>query len=82
MTPEQQWRLQTLRIRFKDYGEDKGKYVGEIEFENGQSEAFKFQLTPDETRQFLSIISKKVIDTANGLGQKLSVSVSQQIENQ
>ena len=82
MTLEQQWRLQSLRIRFKDFGEDKGKYVGEVEFENGQSDSFKFQLTPEETQQFISLISKKVIETASKLGEKLVNSMIQPSENQ
>lgn len=68
------WQLKSLRINLMDYGEYKGKHTGEIAFSNGDKEAFTCSLTPNECAEYLSIVQKKVGDTATQLGNKIAES--------
>ena len=43
---KEKWRLQKIELEFQRWGEDEGKYVGKISFENGDFEGFNFY---DET---------------------------------
>ena len=70
------WQLKSLSIEFMSWGELKGKYVGKINFQNGDSDAFAFTLTPDECAQYLSLISKKVSPHASSLGEKINESMN------
>ena len=35
------WRLQKIQLEFENYGENKGKYVGRITFQNGEFDCKK-----------------------------------------
>jgi hypothetical protein len=72
---ENDWQLKSLTIEFMSWGELKGKYVGKINFQNGNSDAFTFTLTPEECAQYLSLISKKVSQHASQLGEQLNESM-------
>lgn len=71
MEDNNQWRMQSIRLDYKDYGEHKGKYTGEIKFENKQQESFAFKISPEKSDQFLALIKDVVIESANELGNKL-----------
>ncbi len=70
------YKLKTLRIEFKEYGEYKGKYVGTIAFENGVNEAFMFNLSPEKTAQYLELVSEELVKSASSLGEKLLQSMN------
>lgn len=70
------WKLKSLKINFQEYGEFKGKYVGKIEFENDSSEAFMFNLSPEDTAAYMNLISDKLVKSASHLGDKLLTSLN------
>lgn len=72
----QGWQLENLRIDFQTYGEFKGKHTAKITFQNKQSDAFTFSLSPEETQQFLMLIKDKIVGNAGMLGQRLLHSLS------
>lgn len=76
MTNKSGYRLKSLDIRFNDWGEYKGKHTGKIAFENGEGEAFMFNLTPEDTEMYLQLISDKLVGSASQLADKLLSSMS------
>lgn len=70
------WRLDRLEIQFNAYGEFKDKYTGKIRFQNSESEAFMFNLRPDQAEEYLRIIKKELSGAANQLGDKLLQSLN------
>lgn len=71
MEDNNQWRMQSIRLNYMDYGEHKGKYAGEIKFENKQQESFAFKISPEKSDQFLALIKDVVVESANNLGKDL-----------
>lgn len=70
------YRLESLTIRYNDYGEYKGKHTGKITFQNQQSEAFMFNLSPEETNAFIKMLEPKLVASASRLGQQLLSSLN------
>lgn len=70
------WKLNSLRIDFQTYGDYSGKYVGKVEFKNRESEAFMFNLSPEETSQYIDLVSAKLVNNASHLGDKLLTSLN------
>lgn len=68
------WELKTLRVDLQSYGEFKGKYVGKIEFGSGNN-AFTFDLSTEETREYIALIAKKVGRSAASLGEQITESL-------
>jgi hypothetical protein len=68
---EKGWRLESLSIRFNNYGPFEGKYTGDIKFQNKQNEAFVFQLSPERTNQYMNLIKEEVCGSAASLGERL-----------
>lgn len=71
MENKENWKLKSLTVEFKDWGEFKNKYSGQIRFENDKSESFQFNLTPELVQPFIDLMAKQIVETANGLGNKL-----------
>jgi len=71
MTNKNGYKLQSLDIRYQTYGEFKGKYTGKIAFENGDNEAFTFNLSQEETQSYLDLLASKLVGSASGLADKL-----------
>ena len=69
------WQLKELKIELAEWGEFKGKYIGKIKFESGNTDAFMFTLSPDEMKDYLAIISAKVGKSASELGDKITSSL-------
>jgi len=65
------WKLESLKIEFQNWGDYKGKYVGKVKFTNKDEEAFMFNLTPDDTQDYINLVSKKLVQSASHLGSKL-----------
>ena len=42
-----EWQLKELKIELAAWGEFKGKYIGKVTFETGNSDCFMFTLSPD-----------------------------------
>ncbi len=70
-----EWQLKKLEVELAQWGEFKGKYIGKISFENGNSDAFMFSLSPAEIVDYLAIISDKVGKSASELGGKITESL-------
>ena len=70
------WKLESLKIDFQPYGDYRGKYVGKVRFNNKEDEAFMFNLSPDETQEYLTLVSKKLVTSASHLGDKLMSSLN------
>lgn len=70
------WKLKSLRIDFQNYGDYTGKYVGKVEFNNRENEAFMFNLSPEETSQYIDLVSAKLVNNASHLGDKLLTSLN------
>lgn len=78
---QEKWTLDRIEISRQQWGEDKGKYKGEIKFSNGKDE-FKFALNETLAKVYLSLIKDTVISGANELGNKLIESLEEKNENQ
>lgn len=76
-----QWRMQSIRLAYMDYGEHKGKYTGEIKFENKHQESFAFKISPERSDQFLSLIKEVVIESSHNLGKDLVNSLPSSSKN-
>lgn len=65
------WRLESLKIEYKQYGEHKGKHSGRISFMNGEGESFTFNIGPEVVGSYINLIAKDIVSTADTLGKKL-----------
>lgn len=74
------WKLKSLRIAFAEYGEDKGKYSGVIEFENGDSESFKFKIRPNMAQPYIDLIAVDIVRGASSLGERLIKSLGLSVD--
>lgn len=70
------WQLESLVISFQNYGDYKGKHTGKIVFQNKQSDAFTFFLTPEKTNEYLHLIKDEISANASNLGQMLMQSLN------
>jgi hypothetical protein len=75
MQNEPDWKLKSMSIRFMEYGEYSGKYVGQMEFNNKQSEAFTFNIRPEMAGEYLRLLKAEVVRSASELGEKLAQSL-------
>ena len=73
------WKLKSLKIDFREYGELKGKYVGTIHFENSEQEAFTCNLSPQRCAEYLQLVQKEVMANASELKDKLQESLKELI---
>jgi hypothetical protein len=71
----QEWTLRSIEIKQETWGENKGKYVGEIRYSNGKDQ-FTFSLNPTLARVYLDLIKDTVVASANQLGENLSKSLN------
>lgn len=69
--PQDEWRLQKIQLEFENYGENKGKYVGRITFQNGDYESFNFKIKPEMAKPYIDIMSKDIVRCAESLGSRL-----------
>jgi hypothetical protein len=68
---EQGWQLESLNISYQNWGEFKGKHTAKITFQNKNSDAFTFVLSPDETLAYMHLLKDKMVSNAGMLGQRL-----------
>ena len=73
--PKDNWILQKIEIEFQQWGEDKGKYVGRIAFQNGDNESFVFKIRPEMAKPYIELMSKDIIKCAETLGERLTKSL-------
>lgn len=73
---EQGWQLQSLRVAYQDWGEFKGKHTAKITFQNKNSDAFTFVLSPEETLEYMHLLKDKMVNNAGFLGQRLLQSLN------
>lgn len=73
---KEDWRLQKIELEFQRYGEDEGKYIGKITFENGEWESFTFIIRPNMAASYIELISKDVVKCASQLSEKLLKSLN------
>lgn len=59
---EQGWQLDSLTIAYQNWGEFKGKHTAKITFQNKNSDAFTFVLSPEETLAYLHLIKEKMVN--------------------
>lgn len=75
--------LRRIDIQLCEYGDNKGKYVGIIEFgDQGRydKEQFVFRLTPNMCGKYLSLIQDEVINSSKELSDKLVKSFVRELE--
>lgn len=72
------WRVKSIYMYFVNYGEDEGSYQGNIEFENGQDESFKFKIWPGMANTYIKLISEDIVKGASNLADKLLDSLNKQ----
>lgn len=65
------YALKSINIQFAEYGEFKGKYIGKIVFENGNLEAFSFNITPDKADAYLKLMASEVVGASLELSKNL-----------
>ena len=78
----EQWRLKSIDIRFKngfkfetDPVKQKDRYEGTISFENGENESFSFRVKPDMAQKYIDLIAQDIVLAATGLGDRLKQSL-------
>ena len=76
MEQQEQWVLEKIEIKRELWGDNKGKYAGDIRFSNGRDQ-FTFALNPTLARLYLDLIKDTVVASANQLGDKLAASLEQ-----
>lgn len=69
METKNDWQLMTLSINFNDWGKHKDTYTGAVKFRNGQEMDVNFMLNSEESRQFLSLVSDKIVEHATRMTQ-------------
>lgn len=69
--PQDDWKLEQIDLRFQSFGENKGKYEGYVEFQNGEYESFKFKIRPDMAQAYIDLIAADVVKGAESLGSRL-----------
>jgi len=72
----EKFTLEKLSIAKELWGENKGKYKGEIKFSNG-TDSFTFELNPTLANLYLNLIKDTVVASANQLGDKLIDSLNE-----
>jgi hypothetical protein len=77
----QEWILERIEIKRELWGDDKGKYKGEIRYSNGKDQ-FTFALNPTLARLYLDLIKDTVVASANQLGENLSKSLNKIDQNE
>lgn len=65
------WRLQKIELEFQRFGENKGKYIGKIRFENGDFESFEFKIKPEMAQPYIDLIGSDIVKCAESLGSRL-----------
>ena len=70
------WRLRKIELEFQNWGENKGKYVGKISFENGEFESFNFKIQPEMAQPYIDIMAKDIVKCAESLGSRLVESLN------
>lgn len=73
--PQDSWKLDKIELEFQSYGEDAGKYVGRIRFQNGEYESFTFKIRPDMAQPYIDIIASDIVKCAESLGTRLAESL-------
>lgn len=73
-----EWKLESIKIEFKGWGQDKGKYVGKIVFANGHDESFSFKIRPEMANQYIEMIAADIVLGAKSLGDRLLDSLQKQ----
>jgi hypothetical protein len=68
---EQGWQLDSLRIDLVKWGEFAGKHTAKITFQNKNTDAFTFVLSPEETMAYIHLLKDKIASNAGFLGQRL-----------
>lgn len=72
--PKDNWKLKEITIRFaKGYKHENSvdRYEGKISFENGEDESFSFRVRPDMAENYIHLMSKDIVTSANALGERL-----------
>lgn len=67
-------RLTELRIRFKDFGENEGKYVGTARFENEKGDV-GIVLSPQHCEKIFDVCAEGIIETAKEAATDLAISI-------
>jgi hypothetical protein len=70
--PKKKWKLKSLSIDFKEYGDYKGKYLGKIKFENEREESFQFAIEPEMAERYLKVLAKDIVRSADELTKELT----------
>jgi len=70
--------LNSIRIRFCDYWENKDKYTWEVEFKNWEKNSFSFNVWPEIANRYIELISEDVVKWASELWNKLKQSLVEQ----
>lgn len=66
-----EWKLKGIRVRFMEYGENKGKYEGSVTFFNGNEESFSFRIKPEMAQNYIALIADDLVKGAENLGSDL-----------
>lgn len=77
----QEWVLEKIEIKRELWGENKGKYTGDIRFSNGKDQ-FTFALNHTLAKLYLDLIKDTVVASANQLGDKLIQSLNEKKETE
>ena len=77
-----EWKLKSIEIEFKEYGEYKGKYIGSIRFSNGENESFRFNLRDGMAKPYIDLMADDIVKSASDLGERLIKSLGSEKDNE
>lgn len=77
-TEQTTWVLEKISIERVRWGNDEGKYTGDIAFNNNRGDRFTFRLNPTLANAYLELIKDTVVLSANELAEKLQQSLNNQ----
>lgn len=74
--PKDNWILESIELKFQNWGENAGKYEGKIMFRNGEWESFSFKIRPDMAEKYIQLLSGDIVRSAESLGERLIESLN------
>jgi len=78
---ETKWILQHAKIERSTWGDDKGKYKGDVKFVNGLKQEFQMEITEETMNEILKLIFPDVAVMAMDFANELMESLKKQSES-
>lgn len=71
-----EWKLQKIELELQTFGDNKGKYIGKIKFQNGDYESISFKIKPNMAQQYIDLMSSDIVKHTEALNERLLSSLN------